>query len=347
MNKRLIQNTGAASLMLILAAAPMAAQENAPGSAATPQAKLSFSAVSNPAKRAKWQERLTLGTGDTLDFSLLESPDLGRKGVVIGPDGRVTYLQAENIMAAGLTIDELRSRFDEELGKYYRSPRTIITPVEYRSKRYFILGSVVNKGVFPLNRPTTIIEAIAQAGGLELGMFERSAVELADLNHSFLIRNGKRLPVDFERLFQRGDLSQNIAMEPDDYLYFASASANEIYVLGEVINPGVLAFAQRATVISALAARGGFTDKAYKSRVLVVRGSLEKPETFVIDTTDILAAKKPDFKLQSKDIVYVAPNRWLLAVDLLDAAVKAFITSMTVEAVNQNIGPWITTPIIK
>jgi protein involved in polysaccharide export with SLBB domain len=178
-------------------------------------------------------------------------------------------------------------------------------------------------------------------------MFERSAVELADLNHSFLIRNGKRLPVDFERLFQRGDLSQNIAMEPDDYLYFASASANEIYVLGEVINPGVLAFAQRATVISALAARGGFTDKAYKSRVLVVRGSLEKPETFVIDTTDILAAKKPDFKLQSKDIVYVAPNRWLLAVDLLDAAVKAFITSMTVEAVNQNIGPWITTPIIK
>jgi protein involved in polysaccharide export with SLBB domain len=336
-------------LILLLAAAPARAQENAPPQAAanSPTPKISLSAVSNPGKRAKWQERLTLGAGDTLDFLLLESPDLARKGVVIGPDGRVNFLQAENIMAAGLTIDELRARFDEELGKYYRGPRTIITPVSYRSKKYIILGSAANKGVFLLNRPTTVIEAIGQAGGLELGLFEGSTVELADLGHSFLVRNGQRVPVDFERLFQRGDLSQNVPIEPDDYLYFASAAANEIYVLGEVMSPGVLAFAQRATVISALAARGGFTEKAFKSRVLVVRGSLDQPETFVVDATAILSAKQADFKLQPKDIVYVSPNRWLLAVDLLDAAVKAFITSMTVEAVNQNIGPWITTPWIK
>ncbi|MBE0544499.1 MAG: SLBB domain-containing protein [Verrucomicrobia bacterium] len=340
MNTRLIPRAGVAGLILLFAAVPARAEDDA-------SAKVSLSAVSNPGKRAKWQERLTLGSGDTLDFSLLEAPDLARKGVVVGPDGRVTFLQAENIMAAGLTIDELRAKFDEQLSKYYRSPRTIITPVAYNSKRYFVLGTVANKGVFPLNRPTTVIEAIAQAGGLEIGLFERSTVELADLGRSFLIRNGERLAVDFEKLFQRGDLSQNIAIEPDDYMYFASAEANQIYVLGEVANPGVLAFAQRATVMSALAARGGFTDKAYKSRVLVVRGSLDKPETFVIDTTDILAAKKPDFKLQPKDIVYVGPNRWLLAVDLLDVAVKAFITSMTVQAINQNIGPWITTPIIK
>ena len=266
MNKKLIQHTGSAGLILLLAAAPTGAQENAPPRDAidAPPA-LSLSAVSNPAKRAKWQERLTLGAGDVLDFSLLESPELARKEVVVGPDGRVTYLQAENILAAGLTIDELRARFDEALSKYYRSPRTIITPVAYKSKKYFVLGSVVNKGVFPLNRPTTVIEAIAQAGGLEIGLFERSTVELTDLGHSFLVRNGQRVPVNFERLFQRGDLSQNIAIEPDDYLYFASAGANEIYVLGEVMNPGILAFAQRATVIKALAARGGFTDKHLKS----------------------------------------------------------------------------------
>lgn len=348
MNKQPRPITGVAGLILLLAAAPAFAQETQPvKSAANDQAKLSLSAVSNPAKRAKWQERLTLGAGDILDFSLLESPELARKGVVVGPDGRVTFLQAENIMAAGLTIDELRAKFDEELSKFYRSPRTIIMPVAYHSKRFVVLGTVANKGVFPLTRPTTVIEAIAQAGGLEIGMFERSTVELADLGRSFLVRNGERLPLDFERLFQRGDLTQNIPIEPDDYLYFASADANQIYVLGEVMNPGVLAFAQRATVMSALAARGGFTDRAYKSRVLVVRGSLDRPQTFVIDTTEILAAKQTDFKLQPRDIVYVAPNRWLLAVDLLDTAIKAFITSMTVEAINQNVGPWITTPIIK
>lgn len=348
MNKQIIRHTGAAGLMLLLAAVPTRAQDNAPPpDAAKAVPKLSLSAVSNPAKRAKWQERLTLGAGDTLDFSLLESPDLARRGVVIGPDGRVTYLQAENIQAVGLTIDELRAKFDEELGKFYRSPRTIITPVAYQSKKYFVLGAVANKGVYPLNRPTTVIEAIAQAGGLEIGMFERSTVELADLAHSFLVRGSQRVPVDFERLFERGDLSQNIAIEPDDYLYFASAGANEIYVLGEVMNPGVLAFAQRATVVSALAARGGFTDKAYKSRVLVVRGSLENPETFVVDTTAILSAKKTDFKLQPKDIVYVSANPWLTALDVLDGAARAFMQAAIVQATSLNVEPLITTPLIK
>ena len=70
-------------------------------------------------------------------------------------------------------------------------------------------------------------------------------LELADLERSFLVRNGQRVPVDFERLFERGDLSQNIPLQPDDYLYFALASANEIYVLGEVMMPGVEVFLPR------------------------------------------------------------------------------------------------------
>src|SRR5688572_4662386 len=100
MKDRLIRQAGAAGLILLLAGAPARAQENAPPTGAASEPKISLSAVSNPAKRARWQERLTLGAGDTLDFTLLELPDLARKGVVIGPDGRVTYLQGENILAA-------------------------------------------------------------------------------------------------------------------------------------------------------------------------------------------------------------------------------------------------------
>ena len=79
-------------------------------------------------------------------------------------------------------------------------------------------------------------------------------MELADLGHSFLVRNGQRVPVDFERLFQHGDLSQNVPLEPDDFLYFAPASANEIYVLGQVASPGVAAFLPRTSAMSVIAA---------------------------------------------------------------------------------------------
>lgn len=344
MKKRLLLTVAVAGLMLALPRSARAAE--AATTSAPPQPNPSFSA-SNSAKRAPWQQRLTLGPGDILNFSLFETTEVGRTEVVIGPDGRVSFLQAENVMATGLTIDELRAKFDADLGKYYRNPLTIITPAAYRSKRYIVLGAVAAGGVFPMDRPITVIEAVARAGGLDAGLYEQSTVELADLSRSFLARKQERVPVDFERLFQRGDLAQNVVLEPDDYLYIGPASANEIYVLGEVASPGVLAFATKPTVISAIASRGGFSGKAFRSRVLVVRGSLTHPETFVVDTADILAGKSPDFKLQQKDIVYVSVSPWLKAAEVVDTAAQAFIRAFVVTATSLNVGPLITTPIIK
>jgi len=42
---------------------------------------------------------------------------------------------------------------DGELAKYRRAPRSIITPVTFSSKKYFLLGSVAREGVFTLDRP--------------------------------------------------------------------------------------------------------------------------------------------------------------------------------------------------
>ncbi|MEY4385141.1 MAG: hypothetical protein RLY20_424 [Verrucomicrobiota bacterium] len=299
------------------------------------------------AKRAPWQERFTLGPGDELGITLAGTNDAQRVQVVIGPDGRIGYLEAQNVMAAGLTVDELRLALDNALTNFYIAPRTMVAPMAYKSKRVIVMGAVVNGGVFPMDRPTSVIEAVARAGGLETGVYQRSTVELADLSRSFLVRNGERVPVDFEKLFQQGDLSQNAALEPGDYLYIGSAAANEIYVLGQVGDPGVLAYASKPTVMSAIAGRGGFSGKAFKSRVLVVRGSLNKPQTFVVDVSDILAGKAPDFKLQQKDIVYVSVNPWLKAADVLDTAARAFIQSMTVTATSLNVGPFIKSPWIK
>jgi protein involved in polysaccharide export with SLBB domain len=288
--------------------------------------------VTAPIKRADWQQRLTLGPGDTLNLQLFDMPDSARTEVPIGPDGRISFLQARDIMAAGLTIDELRAKMDQALAKFYQNPRSIIVPVAFHSKKYIMLGAVANKGVYTFDRPLRVIEAIARAGGLETGLYAARTVELADLQRSFLVRNGQRLPVDFERLFQRGDLSQNVPLQPDDYLYFALASANEIYVLGEVTMPGVQVFAAKPSAISAVALAGGFTYRAFKSRVLVVRGSLDHPETFVVDAAAIISGKAPDFKLQPRDIVYVGRNPWVTAAELVDMAAKAFVQSAVVTA---------------
>jgi protein involved in polysaccharide export with SLBB domain len=297
---------------------------------------LSFSIV-RPSQRAAWQQHLSLGPGDVLTFNLYGQPELNRPEVAIGPDGRVSYLEAQDVLATGLSIDELREKIDEELGKYRRAPRTIVTPVAFHSKKYYMLGKVTTKGVFTLDRPLTVLEAIARAHGLENALIDRNMVSLTDFQHSFLARGGKRISLNFENLFQRGDLSQNIAIEPGDYIYFAAGDINEVYVVGEVRLPGPVTFTPDLTIIGAITGRGGYTDRAYKTRVLVVRGPLDKPLTYAVNTHAILDAKATDFKLEPRDIIFVNSRPFIKVEEAADLAMTAFIQSVITSAVGVNV----------
>jgi protein involved in polysaccharide export with SLBB domain len=309
--------------------------------AAEIQAPPTFSGTARR-QRAKWQERLTLGPGDSIDIHFYGNSALSRTNVLIGPDGRISYLQANGLQASGLTIEELRQKIDETLAEFYTSPRTMVIPVAFNSKKYFMLGKVNAKGAYPLDRPLTLLEAVARAKGLETGLYQRTTVEMADLGRSFIVRGNEKLPVDFERLFLEGDLTQNISLEPNDYIFFASTGANDIYVLGEVMNPGPLGFVSDATVLTAIADRGGYAEKAFKKRVLVIRGSLSEPETFVVDTGSALDARSRDFQLQPRDIVYVSRRPWAKAEDLLDEAASSFIQGAVTTWAGVNVGPIIT-----
>ena len=337
--------------LLVLAFVVSAHAEPPPAPQATipvvpaPEAPHVF-AGSNARKRAAWQTRLTLGPNDVVSFALYGHPELTRANVLIGPDGRVSYLQAQGVLATGLTLDELREAMTVELAKYHRNPRVVVTPSEFRSKKFYVLGTVANKGAYTMDRPITLIEAIAQAGGLETGQFQLNTVELADLPRSFLIRNRQRVSVDFEKLFRNGDLSQNILLEPDDYLYFPSSVANEIYVLGAVKSPGPQGLTSDATVLGAITLGGGLTVRAYEKRVLVVRGGLDNPQRFEVNMTDILAGKAPDFRLLPRDLVYVSENPWSRVEDLGDLAATAFIQTMVTTWTSGSVGPVITSPIV-
>jgi protein involved in polysaccharide export with SLBB domain len=316
-----------------------------PTASETTNALHSFSVIS-PTQRADWQKHLTLGPGDVLTLGFYGETNLTKFDVPVRPDGRISYLQAHDVMAAGLTVDELRDSLNKELSKYFRSPRVLISPVAYNSKKYYVLGRVRLKGAFTLDRPITIVEAVARAQGLETGILNRESVDLADLDKSFLMRNGKRLPIDFAKLFEQGDLSQNVPIEPGDYLYFSPAILKEVYVLGEVNDPGVVPYTDDTSVLSALGDRGWFTDRAFKTRVLVIRGSLQHPEMFIIDTRAMVDGRTPDFKLKSKDIIYVSQRPFIKAEDLLDVAATSFIQSAVTAFSGGYIGPLITKPFI-
>jgi protein involved in polysaccharide export with SLBB domain/capsular polysaccharide biosynthesis protein len=163
-------------------------EASTPAPAAQPGVSSAFS-ITSPAQMAAWQRRLTLGPGDVLDVSMYEVEDSERPGLVVGPDGRLNYLQARDVEVTGLTVEEFRTKMEKLLVKYYRPPlRVIVIPRAFNSKKYYLLGNVQQKGVFPLNRPMTLLEAVAQSGGFVSSAATGDTLLLADLSRSFLMR---------------------------------------------------------------------------------------------------------------------------------------------------------------
>jgi protein involved in polysaccharide export with SLBB domain len=187
----------------------------------------------------------------------------------------------------------------------------------------------------------TLLESIAQAGGPARSTSQVTTEELADLRHSFVMRKGQLLPVDFYRLLREGDASQNIYLESDDFIYVPSALSQEVYVLGAVRLPRTVPYLERMTLLSALAGASGpakvewldqnsygIQPDAYLSHVAIVRGSLAQPEIAVVDASAIMKGKAPDVPLEPGDIVYVPNAPYSILKRYANTIVNTFIATV-------------------
>jgi protein involved in polysaccharide export with SLBB domain len=246
----------------------------------------------------------TIGPGDVLDIDLMGSTE-GPQQTFVGPDGKIYFHLLPGQQVWGLTVPQTQALLERGLSQYVRNPHIGITLREVHSRRVWVLGRINTPGLYELNSPMTILEAISKAGGLFTSRMSGSAEELADLQHSFIIRRDKLIPVDFNKLIRQGDTSQNIYLEADDFIYLPSALGSEIYVLGAVGRSHPVAFKDEVSLVTALAQCQGLAKGAIANKVAIVRGSLHEPSIAIVDAQAILEGKKPDILLQPKDIVYV------------------------------------------
>ena len=239
---------------------------------------------------------------------------------IVGPDGKLYFDLLPGLDVWGLTLAQTKALIEKQYSQYVREPpRVTVILREVASRHVWILGRVQAPGVYPMTGPMTLLEAISLAGGtMSLTSYrdqEAAGVgeELADLKRSFVVRQGKFLPVDFARLLLEGDLSQNIYLQPDDFIYFPSAAARDVYVLGAVTEPRLVPYHDGLTVAGAVAGGYGTLKGAYLSHVAVVRGALSQPHLTVVDFRSVLHGEAADMSLQPGDIVYVplSPYRYI------------------------------------
>lgn len=261
----------------------------------------------------------TLGPGDRLELELIGDP-ASRTTTVVGPDGKLYFNLLPGVDVWGLTLADAKLQMETTFTNFVREqPRISMTLRSVESKRVWLLGCVQVPGVYAMATPITLLESISMAGGtLSMTSFRDQAAagigeELADLKRSFVLRKGSLLPVDFNRLLFEGDLSQNIYLEADDFVYLPAATAREVYVLGAVTQPHPVPYTEGMTVAGAVAGAYGTLRDAYLPHVAVVRGSLAEPQLTIVNYWKVIRGEESDIALMPHDIVYVpfSPYRYL------------------------------------
>jgi protein involved in polysaccharide export with SLBB domain len=289
-------------------------------------------------------EPFTLGPGDKLEIELL-GETTSRITTVVAPDGKIYFNLLPGVDVWGLTLSQAKAEIEKGLAKYMREhPQVSLVLREVESKHVWILGHVQAPGIYPLSTPTTLLEAISLAGGaLNLSSFRQAEAfgasdELADLRRSFVLRHGKMLPVDFQRLILMGDLSQNIYLQSDDFIYLPAARTREIYVLGAVAEARAVPFKEGMTVAGAIASAYGTVNGAYLQHVAVVRGSLSHPQIAIVDYKYVLRGMASDLAVQPGDIVYVpwSPYRYIQRYAQL--VVDTFVSSAAINGGTALVG---------
>jgi protein involved in polysaccharide export with SLBB domain len=314
--------------------------------------------------KAEWLKPPTnlfrLGPTDVIEIETLGEAS-SRVQSAVGPDGKIYYGLLPGVFVWGLTLAETRDLLEKEMSKYLRvKPEMTVTLRTVGSQRVWVMGSVQNPGVYTMRAPMRVIEAVAQAGGplADPGM----NAGVPNLDYSFLLREGVPVRLDFARLIRNGDLSQNIYLQPDDFLYLRPGVIRNIYVLGAVRRPTVIStfgeasasipavrmpstvgYRDQTTLAAAIAAAGGTAEYAQRYKIAVVRGSLSNPRIAAVDLTDIMKGRAPDVTLEPGDIVYVPYVPWyrlgVLAQEILGTFVQTWAANEGYNAVVGDAAP--------
>ena len=129
----------------------------------------------------------------------------------VRPDGRIAIPLINEVMASGLTPEQLQKKITEESKKYMEDASITIVVKEINSLKVFITGEVGKPGPYPLTSATTVIQLISLAGGLR---------EYANSKNILIMRNegGKQISLKFNyREVAAGKkLQQNIELKPGD-----------------------------------------------------------------------------------------------------------------------------------
>ncbi|MGA8028152.1 MAG: polysaccharide biosynthesis/export family protein [Bryobacteraceae bacterium] len=149
-----------------------------------------------------------VGPADVLNIRVWNEPQFSGP-VAVHEDGKITLPLVGDLPAGGKTPVEIQDIIAQALTKYVVKPLVTVTVQEVGSKKYYMDGEVTHPGEYPLVVPTTILEAISKAGGLQ---------EFANSKHIYILRGDKRIYFNYKDVLRGKRMEQNIPLQSGDHI---------------------------------------------------------------------------------------------------------------------------------
>jgi len=123
-----------------------------------------------------------IGPADKLTIRVFEVKDLSFDAEQVDASGYIMLPLVGKLQAAGKTSDQLEEEISQRLEKYLQSPQVSVSIAESASQKVTVEGNVKNPGVYLVRGETSLMQAVAMAGGVdsEANMHKVAVIRLVD-----------------------------------------------------------------------------------------------------------------------------------------------------------------------
>lgn len=240
---------------------------------------------------------LTIGAGDLLSMHIFREDDLDTKGRV-KDDGTIALPLIGTVRVEGLSTlgaaSAISARYST--GHFLNDPQVSVLIEQSAAEQVAVLGDVGKPGVVLVSSPRSLLDVLAEAGGL-----------LRTADRHITIRRPGQAPITvlIPNEASAELASAPILVSPGDTVLVPRAGI--VYVLGDVGRPGgyLMQDDARLSLLQALALASGATRTASQRHARLIRTVHGQPTEIPLRLKAIESGKLPDLPLQNDDIVYI------------------------------------------
>jgi len=176
-----------------------------------PQASIKAESPAAPATLDPASENYVIGNGDMLGINVWKEQEL-TESIPVRSDGKITLPLIGEVQASGRTPIQLKNDIATKLRAYLSAPDVTVTVLQMNSRKFNILGRVSKPGSYSLSETTTVLDAIAMAGGFQ---------DFAKQKSIYILRkkaegNLERIAFNYKEVIRGSHPEENIQLKPND-----------------------------------------------------------------------------------------------------------------------------------